>query len=226
MISRFLRSAFVFATSVLFVGVTLSGCGQPVEADPDREVYYYLQDRWDYYEAKDGAYIPEQHDPKVFKEAATHFDIKEAQAIKIFSKVENEELGLEPAESVVLSSRFAAVDVEVKDVELLSDNRLKVTIENRTQRPIVLPTINLTFDLFKDEQKVGFQIVWIEDLGYMETDSYHSLQISRSFDAVRATGYMNVTKLEARRLRSKIQAASSPGETVIPILETEMLKVR
>ena len=61
----------------------------------DREIHAYLQNRWDFYERRDGRYIQEQHDPLVVSEGASRFSLTNAEITRIFRKVEQIRWGTE-----------------------------------------------------------------------------------------------------------------------------------
>lgn len=54
----------------------------------ENAVYQFCQDRWDYYQAKDGGYYPSKHDPKVFEDVSKKFCITTEVAKEIFGKVD------------------------------------------------------------------------------------------------------------------------------------------
>lgn len=195
----------------------------------DLEIFNYFQSRWDFYESRDGEYIAETHDNIVLSETAKKFGISKDKAHIVFSKVNKIKLGLEPKERVVLDTRNVHVDVSIKDIRLLSRNVLGVTVENRTKKQVILPTINLSCLLYKGDAQVGYSCgitIWAKNLGYSETKTYESAPLSFDFDAVQITGYINIDKMKASGLKSKIQASNDPGETVIPIIRVENRKVK
>jgi len=183
----------------------------------NQQIYDYLQSRWDFYEKRNGIYIPEEHDDIVLSETANKFDITKDEVFKIFDKIEKIRLGIKPKEKISLDVENISVNIIIQKINLLPNNILEITIENKTKKPITLPIINLTFDLYQGTTNVGHQIVWIENLGYMEIKTYKSLSIRHNFDTIQATGYMNIDKMKAMKLKSIIQASNDPGETVIPI---------
>lgn len=52
------------------------------------EVYQYCQDRWDFYEVKDGGYYPSKHDHRVFEDAAQEFGMTSEAVMKVFDKID------------------------------------------------------------------------------------------------------------------------------------------
>jgi len=195
-------------------------------SEKDQQIYDYLQSRWDFYEQRDRAYIPEEHDDLVLSEAAKKFGFTKDEIFKIFDKVEKIRLGIKPKEKIFLDVENIPVDIIIKKIKLLSDNVLQVTVENRTEKSIILPTINLTFDLYQETINVGHRIVWVKNLGYSETKTYTSSSVGYDFDTVQATGYMNIDEMKAVGLKSNIQASNDPGETVIPILRFKKLTIK
>jgi hypothetical protein len=192
----------------------------------DRKIYDFLESRWDFYEKRDGTYIPEKHDDVAFSEAAKTFGISKDEVMKIYYRIAEISAGIKPKEQIELDSENAAVELMIKKIRVLRDNSLEVTVENRTQKRVTLPTMNLTFYLFQGTKKVGSQIVWLEDLGYGETKVYASPNIEERFDAIEAIVYMNIDEINTMGLKSRIQPSNDPGETVIPVLRIKRQKVR
>ena len=192
------------------------------------EIYKFLHDRWDFYEQRDGTYVPEKHDAIVLDEAALKFG-KDKNAIdKINWKVANIEAGVKPKPQIKLSEESVPVEIEIKNARLIKNNIIEVTVENKTAKDIVLPAININCLLFKGSIPVGYSCgitIWIDNLGYKETKSYESAPLSFDFDTLKITGYINIDAMKTKKLKSSIQTANDPGETVIPVLKSGYLRL-
>jgi len=138
---------------------------------------------------------------------------------------------------VILNKELPQVRIEIKKVSLVRDNvtdtitsnTLEVTVENKTEKQIVLPTINLNCCLYKGDTQVGYSCgitIWAEGLGYKETKTFESAPLDNEFDMVKIIAYMNIDKIKNAGLRSSIQDSNDPGETVIPIYKSEKLRIQ
>lgn len=196
---------------------------KPPETVNNYEVYNYLQKRWDYYEAKDGAYL-DKHDDLVIAEASDKFGITQNQVLQIHQDIEFEKSGLKRQESVYIDQQNVAVDIRVVQVKY-QNNMLEVTLENRTKKAVTLPKINLTcYAISASGAETGYNIIWVENLGYGQTKTY-SRVATRTFQRVKLIGYMNIDKIRAAGLRSKIQESNDYGETVIPVFKTGIIRL-
>jgi len=63
-------------------------------SDLDMQIYDYLQQRWDYYEVRDGGYYPEIHDDMVLSQASDKFGMSVKTILDIFTKVDKVKKGL------------------------------------------------------------------------------------------------------------------------------------
>ncbi len=225
--------------AVLIVGIIIVGsllrsdsCSGPrtdMEGsirEKDLTILKYMEQRWDFYELRDGIYLPERHDNIVFEDAAKKFGISKDQAFEAFNNVEKVRWGAKQKEVIFLDPGRVTVEVTLLSISLLPGNILEITFKNESDKQVTLPTINLTLDLYKGSRKIGQQIVWMETLGYLDTKTYKSLPISYDFDSVQGTGLMNVGEMNSRGLRSAIQDSNDPGETVIPVFRTTRSRVK
>ncbi len=71
------------------------------------EIYKFLHDRWDFYERRDGIYIPEKHDEIVLNEAVLKFGKDKDSIDKINWKIANIEAGVKPKPQVKLSKKVS-----------------------------------------------------------------------------------------------------------------------
>jgi len=193
------------------------------------EIYKFLHDRWDFYERRDGVYIPEKHDEIVLNEAALKFGKDKDSIDKINWKVANIEAGVKPKPQVKLSEESVPVVIEIKNARLIKNNIIEVTVENKTAKDIILPTINVNCLLFRGNISVGYSCgitIWADNLGYKETKNYESAPLSFDFDTVKIIGYINIDAMKTKGLKSSIQDANDPGETVIPVFKSGFLRLK
>lgn len=61
-----------------------------MERKKELEIYNYCEERWDYYEKRDGGYYPSKHDNTVLNEAANKFNITSKEAERAYSKISSE----------------------------------------------------------------------------------------------------------------------------------------
>lgn len=52
------------------------------------QIYMYCKKRWEYYEKKDGAYLPSKHDKRVFEDASKEFGLPESQCEACFDMID------------------------------------------------------------------------------------------------------------------------------------------
>lgn len=188
------------------------------------EVYYYMKNRFETYIARDGKYDIDKHDPLVFQEAEAKFGLSKEPLSDIYWRLDKLHAGQKPRESVTPELSNIPVDIAMDRVERTSKNELEVTVTNRTKKNATLPDINLTFDLYKNGQKVGFQIVWLEELN-AGTKTYKSLPIRDDFDTVEGSAFMNVDEMIKSGLRSAYASSSKRGETVVQLLQMKPYNV-
>lgn len=52
------------------------------------QIYMYCKNRWNYYENRDGVYLPSKHDKKVFEDASMKFGLTEIQCEEYFDMID------------------------------------------------------------------------------------------------------------------------------------------
>lgn len=189
---------------------------EKLKSAKSQKLWSYLQKRWNYYEKRDGNYLP-VHDKIVIGEAAKKFDISTDEVFQIFTEVEYKRLGIKRKKSLPLRDQNIPVSISILDVFKNSNGRLCITVKNNTNWRQTLPTINLTCD--------GNSVIWAEDLGYGQTKTFCSLW-STYQDYIKIIAYINIDEMRSKQLRSSVQKANDPGETVIPVLKEKKYKIR
>lgn len=191
------------------------------------DVWSFLQNRWQFYENRDGDYLPE-HDKIVLKEAASEFNITKEEALRQFSAVEYRRLGIEPKASLPLRDQNIPVNLQVEKV-FIRNGLLCVTLRNKTDWDGQLPTINLTCNKYNRWGSTfssdGYQVIWFKDLAPGEVRTECSIR-PQSPQYVELVAYINIDNMRKNHLKSPVQKANDPGETVIPVLNTDKIQVR
>lgn len=182
----------------------------------DIELYLYMEERFEYYIKIDGEYIISKHDDLVIKEAAEKFNLSEEEVNIIHYNVGNLMVGIKPKDEIKLDDDSIPVVLSIDKVELSEQKELIVTVTNSTNYDGELPMINMTFNLYKGDENVSFQVVWAENFK-KGTSSFKSLPISEEFDSFDCVAYMNIDNMKSLNLKSSIQSANDKGETVIPV---------
>jgi hypothetical protein len=188
------------------------------------EVYLFMQNRFENYIEKDGEYDIEKHDPLVYKDAESAFGLPKEKTSDIYWRVDNIFGGREPKESIFLDTENIPVEISVDKIELTPKMELEVTVSNQTKITGTLPMINLTFDLYKNGKKVGFQIVWLEELGTYKK-MYTSPEIHYDFDTVEGVLSMNVDDMKENGLRSNIESGNKRGDQTVKLLQLKPFNV-
>lgn len=191
------------------------------------KVWSFLQDRWDYYEKRDGDYLP-SHDDIVLREAAERFNMTKEEALKQFTAVEYRRLGIKIKPSLPLKDQDTSVELVVERVAI-DNGLLCVTLRNNTKWNGQLPTVNLTCNKYNKWGSTfssdGYQVIWFEDLGPGEVRTECSIR-PQSPDFVELVAYINIDEMHKSQLKSAVQRANDPGETVIPVLITDKIEIR
>lgn len=187
-----------------------------LESLRSEDVWHFLQDRWDYYESRDGDYLPE-HDSVVLLEGATAFGLSVEDIFRVFSEIEAKRIGLKPKRSISLSDQNTPVKISIQDVFIRNSGILCVTVRNETKWNGVLPTINLTCNTHK--------VIWVEELGYGDTETNCSMW-SIYQDYVDIVAYINIDEMRNNNLKSSVQESNDIGWVVIPILKEKRYKIR
>lgn len=188
------------------------------------EIYLFMKNRFENYIEKDGKYDIDKHDPLVYKDAEAAFGLPMEKTSDIYWRADNVFGGRKPKESILLDSKNIPVEISVDRIELTPKKELEVTVSNQTKITGTLPNINLTFDLYKNGKKVGFEIVWLEELGTGKK-MYTSLPIRHDFDTVEGRLYMNVDEMKKRGLRSNIEIGNKRGDPVVQLLQLKPFNV-
>lgn len=189
----------------------------------DIEVYISVQNGIQQY-APD-LVITEEIDKKITKEAVSKFNITEDEAKELWQKVDYLFMGNVPRESESLDKNSVPVEIKVTSVKVTPDKELEITLENNTEIE-KLPTMNISVTLYKDGKEIEVPYIAWEESMKMGISSYKTFPIDEKFDSYNIVIFMNIDDMKENKLSSKVQSGNDLGETVVPVLKTEVQKVK